>query len=60
MLPHERLEHRLAVETLGAALHDATERLRLAQKRIDALEMQMRREGWTQGDIDSVEPSVHQ
>jgi len=55
MLPHERLEYRLALETLGAALHDATERLRLAQKRIDALEMQMRREGWTQDDIDEVE-----
>jgi len=60
MLPHERLDHRLALETLGAALHDATERLRLAQKRIDALEMQMRREGWTQGDIDEVQPNSNE
>jgi len=59
MLPHERLDHRLALETLGAALHDATERLRLAQKRIDALEMQMRREGWTQADLDNVEPNLN-
>jgi hypothetical protein len=60
MLPHERLEHRLALETLVTALADAKMQLRAAQRRIAALEIQMRREGWTQGDIDSIEPSVHQ
>jgi len=60
MLPQERLEHRLALEILATALSDAKMQLRAAQRRIAALEIQMRREGWTQGDIDSVEPNVHQ
>ena len=60
MLPHERLEHRLALETLATALADAKMQLRAAQRRIAALEIQMCREGWTQADLDSVESSVHQ
>jgi hypothetical protein len=54
------MELRLALETLATALADAKMQLRAAQRRIAALEMQMRREGWTQGDIDSIEPSMHQ
>jgi len=57
--PHERLEHTLALETLGAALAEAQRQLRAALRRVDALETQMRREGWTQADLDDVQPSVH-
>jgi uncharacterized protein involved in exopolysaccharide biosynthesis len=55
MLPHERMEHRLALETLGAALGETHRQLRQALKRIEALEQQMRREGWTQEDLDEVQ-----
>lgn len=58
--PSERLEHTLALETLAAQLADAQRQLRAAQRRIAALEIQMRREGWTQEDLDEVQPSVHQ
>jgi hypothetical protein len=58
--PHERLEHRLALETLGAALAEVQKQLRAALRRVDALETQMRREGWTQDDLDEVQPVVHQ
>jgi hypothetical protein len=57
--PSERLEHTLALETLAAQLADAQRQLRAAQRRIAALEIQMRREGWTQEDLDEVELSVH-
>jgi len=57
--PHERLEHRLALETLGAALAEAQKQLRAALRRVDALETQMRREGWTQADLDEIEPNVN-
>ena len=57
--PHERLENTLALETLGAALAEAQRQLREAQRRIAALEIQMRLEGWTQADLDEVQPSVH-
>jgi hypothetical protein len=57
--PHERLETTMALETLGAALAEAQRQLREAQRRIAALEIQMRREGWTEADLDEIEPSVH-
>jgi hypothetical protein len=56
---HERLEATLALETLGAALAEVQKQLRAALRRVDALETQMRREGWTQADLDEVQPSVH-
>jgi multidrug resistance efflux pump len=52
--PFERLEYTLALETLTAQLADAKQQLRAAQRRIAALEIQMRREGWTQDDLDEV------
>jgi len=58
--PVERLEHILALEMLAAQLADAQRQLQAAQRRIAALEVQMRREGWTQEDLDEVEFSVHQ
>jgi hypothetical protein len=57
--PHERLEKTLAIETLSAALADTQRRLRAALRRVEALEQQMRREGWTQADLDDIDPSVH-
>ena len=58
--PSERLEHILALETLAAQLADAQRQLRAAQRRIAALEIQMRREGWTQEDLDEVQSGVHE
>jgi hypothetical protein len=58
MTPQERLEHTLALETLGAALGEVQRQLRAALRRVDALELQMVREGWTREDIDEIEPSV--
>jgi hypothetical protein len=52
---HERLEATLALETLGAALAEVQKQLRAALRRVDALETQMRREGWTQADLDEVQ-----
>jgi hypothetical protein len=60
IIPSERLEHTLALETLTAQLADAQRQLRAAQRRIAALEIQMRREGWTQEDLDEVDPVVHE
>jgi hypothetical protein len=57
--PHERLEHTLALETLGAALAEAQRQLRAALRRVDALETQMRREGWTQAELDEVQPKLN-
>jgi hypothetical protein len=57
--PSERLEHTLALDTLTAQLADTQRQLRAALRRVEALETQMRREGWTQADLDDIEPSVH-
>lgn len=58
--PSERFERSVALDTLTARLVDAQCKLRAALRRIEALETQMRREGWTQEDLDDVEPSVHE
>jgi hypothetical protein len=42
------------METLGAALAEVERQLRAALRRVAALEQQMRREGWTQEDLDEV------
>lgn len=57
--PEERFHHEIALDILGAALAEAQKQLRAALKRVDALETQMRREGWTEADLDEVQPSVH-
>lgn len=59
MTPHERLEHALAIETLKTMLDETSRQLRVALRRVEALEIQMRREGWEQQDLDAIEPSVH-
>ena len=57
--PSERFERSVALDTLSVQLAEAQRRLRAALRRVEALETQMRREGWTQEDIDSVEPSLN-
>ena len=57
---HERIEHTLAIETLSAALAQSKKELRVAKERIRHLEIQLVREGWTQCDLDWVEPKIEQ
>jgi hypothetical protein len=56
--PAERIEHTLAIETLKVMLDETSRQLRTALRRVEALELQMRREGWEQQDLDAIEPSV--
>jgi hypothetical protein len=56
--PSERIERTLAIETLKVMLEETSRQLRTAHRRIEALEIQMRREGWEQEDLDAIEPSV--
>jgi hypothetical protein len=58
--PSERFERVVALDTLTAQLADTQQQLRAALRRVEALETQMRREGWTQADLDEVEPNMHQ
>lgn len=58
--PAERIEHTLAIETIKTMLDETSRQLRTALRRVEALELQMRREGWTQEDLDAIEPSVLQ
>jgi hypothetical protein len=52
--PSERFERIVALDTLTAQLADTQRQLRAALRRVEALEQQMRREGWTQEDLDEV------
>lgn len=54
----ERIEHTLVIETLKVMLDETSRQLRTALRRIEALELQMRREGWEQEDLDAIEPGV--
>jgi hypothetical protein len=56
--PSERIEHALAIEALNAALAESKKQLRLSRERIARLEIQLIREGWTQDDLDDVEPKL--
>jgi hypothetical protein len=47
------------IEALKMHLQEANARALRAEARAAALEVQMRREGWTQEDLDEVHPSVH-
>ena len=60
MTPHERFEHTLAIETLSAGLAESRKQLRIARERIARLEIQLLREGWTQDDLDDVEPKLEE
>jgi hypothetical protein len=56
--PAERIEHNLAIETLKTMLDETSRQLRTALRRVEALEIQLRREGWEQQDLDAIEPGV--
>lgn len=60
MTPHERVEYTIAIETLSAALAESKKELRTAKERIRRLEIQLVREGWTQGDLDWIEPKLEE
>jgi hypothetical protein len=55
MTPIERLENQFLIESLKMQLQEAKNRLLREKARTEALELQMRREGWTQEDLDEVE-----
>jgi hypothetical protein len=59
MTPIERLENQFLIESLKMQLQEAKNRLLREKARTAALETQMRREGWTEADLDEVKPSVH-
>jgi hypothetical protein len=60
MTPIERLENQFLIESLKMHLQEAKARALRAEARTAALELQMKREGWTQEDLDEVQPTVHQ
>jgi hypothetical protein len=60
MTPIERLENQFLIESLKMHLQEAKARALRAEAKAAALEQQMRREGWTQEDLDEVQPSVHE
>ena len=55
MTPAERLEHQLALEVMQRALQDTKARALRAEAWAAKLEQQMRREGWTQEDLDELQ-----
>jgi hypothetical protein len=60
MTPIERLENQFLIESLKMQLQEAKNRLLREKARTAALEIQMRREGWTQEDLDLIEPKIEQ
>jgi hypothetical protein len=54
MTPIERLENQFLIESLKMQLQEAKNRLLRAEVKAKALEEQMRREGWTQADLDDL------
>jgi len=51
---HERIEHKLAIETLKAALKEANQRASRWETWATRLEVQMMREGWTLEDLEEM------
>jgi hypothetical protein len=60
MTPIERLENQFLIESLKMQLQEAKNRLLREKARTAALETQMRREGWTEEDLNEVEPKIEQ
>jgi hypothetical protein len=54
MTPDERMETEKALNILRIALYNEREKRREWQARALILEQQMRREGWTQADLDDL------
>lgn len=60
MTPIERLENQFLIESLKMQLQEAKNRLLREKAKTAALEQQMRREGWTEEDLDLIEPKIEQ
>jgi len=60
MTPIERLENQFLIESLKMQLQEAKNRLLREKARTAALKIQMRREGWTEEDLDLIEPKIEQ
>jgi hypothetical protein len=60
MTPIERLENHYLIEALKMHLQEAKARALRAEARAAALEVQMRREGWTQEVLDEVQQKNEQ
>ena len=54
MTPIERLENQYLIESLKMHIHEAKARALRAEVWAAKLEVQMRREGWTQEDLDEL------
>lgn len=54
MTPIERLENQFLIESLKMHIHEAKARALRAEAWAAKLEVQMRREGWTQEDLDEL------
>ena len=57
MTPIERLENQYLIESLKMHIHEAKARALRAEARVAKLEVQMKREGWTQEDLDELRRS---
>ena len=55
MTPIERLENQYLIESLKMHIHEAKARALRAESWAAKLEQQMRREGWTQEDLDELQ-----
>lgn len=55
MTPIERLENQYLIESLKMHIHEAKARALQAEAWAAKLEQQMRREGWTQEDLDELQ-----
>jgi hypothetical protein len=60
MTPIERLENHYLIKALKMQLQEAKNRLLREKARTAALKIQMRREGWTEEDLNEVEPKIEQ
>lgn len=60
LTPEERQDTEQALAILRRTVQREREKRRAWQAWALVLEQQMRREGWTQADLDEVQPTVHQ
>jgi hypothetical protein len=60
MTPIERLENQFLIESLKMQLQESKNRLLREKAKTAALEQQMRREGWTEEDLNLIEPKIEQ
>jgi hypothetical protein len=58
MTPIERLENQFLIESLKMQLQESKNRALRAEAKAAALEQQMRREGWTEANLDEVQQTA--